>query len=122
MFENGNLVKEIHSSFILFKYQPRDPEKMFLKFSFLGYPETLMRVLNERNTNWLLRIAMEIREITLLHFIKTYRSRLKEKIVWQKNNFVEKKHMRATSERLSHLIYSYIINNNNEIMLFYALI
>ena len=80
MFENGNLVKEIHSSFILVKYQPRDPEKMFLKFSFLGYPETLMRVLNERNTNWLLRIAMEIREITLLHFIKTYRSRLTEKI------------------------------------------
>ena len=30
--------------------------------------------------------------------------------------------MRATSERPSQLIYSYIINNNNEIILFYALI
>ena len=45
-----------------------------------------------------------------------------KKLVWQKNNFVEKKLMRATSERLSQLIYSYIINNNNEIILFYALI
>ena len=46
-----------------------------------------------------------------------------KKLVWQKNNFLEKKHTQAISERLSQLIYSYIlINNNNEIFLFYTLI